>query len=152
MRTFLLIVLAAVLSVGADNPKEDQVKKELKGLEGTWRLVSFKVNGGLDRKELFEPLTITIRGNRIVCYFTERGGPKARLAIDASKKPKHFNLTWDKSPAMRGRKWLGIYELGGGRMKICYAMEGKRPNEFSPKGGTEDRPIYLAVWKRVKSQ
>ena len=65
MRTSVLVVLAATLSVRADNPKEDQVQQELRRFKGTWRLVSLEVNGGPDQWDGLKYLTLTVRGNRV---------------------------------------------------------------------------------------
>jgi uncharacterized protein (TIGR03067 family) len=66
--------------------------------------------------------------------------------IDPSKKPKHSDATFTEGELTA--KTLGIYEVDGDNMKICYGLPGKdRPTEFSSKPGSGQ---VLIVYKRDK--
>src|SRR5258707_13985941 len=87
MRTHALVVLAVVLSFGADAPKEDTVKQDK--LQGTWAPVSYERGGKkLDEKE-FKDLRFVVEGHRFA--FLRRGKEKAAakgtFKIDQTQKP-----------------------------------------------------------------
>jgi uncharacterized protein (TIGR03067 family) len=53
----------------------------------------------------------------------------ATFSVDATKKPKAIDLHPDKKPV------LGIYELNGDRLKMCFSRPGKpRPTKFDSPG------------------
>src|SRR3954471_19790352 len=45
MKARLLMIAALGLSLGADNPQDQVSKKDLKGMQGTWKLVSAMKDG-----------------------------------------------------------------------------------------------------------
>src|SRR5438874_12465369 len=114
MRLRFLGILVFVF-VAADDPK-DAVKKELKQIEGTWKVTSFELNGNSIGTSGW---TIVLKGDKYTLTFgdnTEEGTFK----IDPAKKPKTVEAT---SSAGSARK--GIYVLEGNKAKACFATAGQ---------------------------
>jgi uncharacterized protein (TIGR03067 family) len=144
-------VLAAVEVAAAADEKAD-VKEELKKFEGTWVRVSAETNGKEAPKEVLKGITMTFAGDKFTIKVADTERVIAgTFRIDPSKDPKEYDAT--ASLAGRERTTVGIYQFDGDRLKVCYTPEGgKRPKEFSSKGGTEDHPVYLEVYKRQKDK
>jgi uncharacterized protein (TIGR03067 family) len=74
--------------------------------------------------------------------------PRHRMKIDASKSPKHMDVSKGTQFGSGETVWPGIYELNGDDLKICLDLEGKtRPTEFKTKAGDK---CLLLVLKRKK--
>jgi len=58
------------------------------------------------------------------------------LELNARKKPKHFDLLFNKGPEA-GNPALGIYELNGEDWKLCLTLTGSaRPEKFAAAPGS----------------
>jgi len=67
--------------------------------------------------------------------------------VDATKKPKTMDMTPSEG-RYKDKTLLGIYELDGDTLKICFAEPGKdRPTDFTSKAGSG---VVLAIHKREK--
>jgi uncharacterized protein (TIGR03067 family) len=152
MRThaLMLVVIGSWLAASVSPAAADDTEKELKKFEGTWLLVSSEHNGQQLPKDDLKDFRLTIKGDQ----FTSKQGTMTiagTLKIDPSQKPKVVDATATQD----GKKVasLGIYELDGDAMKVCYVAEGsERPKAFSTKGGTNDKPVMLDVYKREKAK
>jgi uncharacterized protein (TIGR03067 family) len=74
--------------------------------------------------------------------------------LDPSKTPKQFDVDKPvfvakyRSQVSTSNQWLGIYELDGDDLKICWDLDGQtRPTEFKTKAGDH---CLLLVLKRKK--
>ena len=109
---------------------------ETKSLEGNWKLTRQEVKGnlrpGVDRikQGLF------IEDGKV--FWThdgkEAGGQKGDLTIDASTNPKSIDVEITRG-SLIGKTVLGIYELKGKKLTICWGEPGgeKRPKKFVTK-------------------
>lgn len=147
MKKFVVLALAAGLLVGADK-SNDNAQKDLKKLQGDWKLVSIEVNGQQVPQEQFQGARVTFKGNKIINKFGERTN-EGTISLDPSKKPKQYDGT-GKDQAGKETKSRGIYEIEGDALKFCFTRGGgERPTKFSTKGGTQQQPIMMTVLKRV---
>lgn len=152
MRTFALLILglaAFVLSAGTLTAgDEDAIKKDRKLMAGTWRVLSIERDGKKTTAEQLEKTRsiFSADGSAMV----QREGKtiiKGNFKIDPTKKPKQSEATYTEGE-LKGKTVLGIYEVDGDSMRICYALPGKdRPTEFSSKEGSGH---VLLVYKRDK--
>jgi uncharacterized protein (TIGR03067 family) len=70
----------------------------------------------------------------------------ATQKLDPSKSPKTLDAKVTDGPN-KGAVILGIYEISGDTLKVCFDPEGKkRPTEFKSESGSQT----LVVHKRVK--
>jgi uncharacterized protein (TIGR03067 family) len=163
MGVTLLVVLVSA-SIPAAEPTSEQVKAELKKLEGQWLVVLSQHNdkkyhtgnehwvivgdlakvhlrpgNALDKTAPFVP----DQGNLLLTY---------HLKLDPSKSPKTMDqrteYKMDKNISTKPR--IAIYKLEGDSLTICYAGyydKGKYPGEFSSE---KDSDRSLIVLKREK--
>ena len=142
-----LIIAAIGVSLAANNTQDLAFKKDLDGLQGSWKLVSAMRDGQALPKDKVKKTTIVIKDDTFLFpdsaeYATSKEGT---IKLDATAKPKQMDATSTEKEVM-----LGIYELDGDRYKVCFAPTGKpRPSEFASKPGSGN---LLQVWKRKKRQ
>ena len=136
--------LVAALVLAAPAPAED--KKDAEKLQGEWMIVSF------DRGTIREPgdaeatkWKVVIKDDLMTINDGKRD-EKVTIRLDSAKKPKEIDLT----PQDKGAdaKVLGIYELNGDDLKICFTKAGgARPTKFA---WDPDAGKTLIVFKRQK--
>jgi uncharacterized protein (TIGR03067 family) len=142
MRVPVLLTLAAVLLVGADQ-KAEKYAEELKKLQGTWKspLPMPKAKKGKKVPKAVNKLKLVITGTRYILKLGDMAVAEATLTIDPTKKPKRIDLTFTTGQ-LKGKKRRGIYEVTGDTLKIELGNSTKnRPKKFSARR----RP-----YKRVK--
>jgi uncharacterized protein (TIGR03067 family) len=143
-RLVLVLIATACTSVlGADETK-DAAKKDLEALQGEWKLVSATRDGKTMPADDVKVMKCTIKGDKFTITRAGTAVEAGAVKLDAAKKPKEIDL-----PLGDGKKTaLGIYELSGGKYKMCYSPPGKdRPKDFEATEGTGHA---LSVWERAK--
>jgi uncharacterized protein (TIGR03067 family) len=142
-----LCVLGVVLGrPAAADDKADPGAAELKKVQGTWTFESQEVGGQKVPADQLKAMTITFEGDK----FTVKGGDQVMQAgtqkLDPAKKAVDAKVTEGVSA---GTTMLGIYELDGDTLKVCFDSSGKkRPAEYKTTEGNTD--TFVAVLKRVK--
>lgn len=134
----LSLVLAAPAPKKADEPAPGK-------LEGEWVVES--VEGP---KEDTAPGSLTMRfaDGKVSILEAKRNRPEdANYTADPTKKPAQIDIRPEKGPA--DKVVLGIYEVKGDTLKLCFARDGDRPKEF--KGDAANGVMFLTL-KRVKSE
>lgn len=139
MRIHALLVLAVGLLIAADT-KNDEAKKELKKLAGSYVMVSGESTAEKLSEERIKDAKMTIEGEKYTASF---GGDSVTgtLKVDPTKTPKEIDATDSE-----GRTILGIYKFDKEQLTVCFAPPDKeRPKEFSVKDGTGS---FIHVWKK----
>jgi uncharacterized protein (TIGR03067 family) len=145
----LLCTLGLTASGGTGARADDKadVEKELKKFQGTWTFESVETGGKGESAEDFKGMTLTFEGAK---HTVKKGDEVIQVGtqkLDASKSPKTIDVTMTDGPN-KGAVLLGIYEIDGDTLKVCFDLEGKkRPTEFKSAAGSQ---IFVAVHKRVK--
>lgn len=143
MRALWLSVLVCLslsgIVVGSEDGSSDAEK-----IQGTWSVVSFEGDGVKVPAERLKGGTVVITATKFALSFK---GEKEEtdIKIDASKKPKYFDLLLRKDTVAPG-----IYLLEGDDLTLCWdADKSVRPTKFTSKGEplTDFR---LLVLKREK--
>lgn len=142
-----IIALSTLVFLAALGGAQEDARKEMALLEGSWSMASGEANGTAMPMEMVKggkrvakdgEVTITMAGQ---VYF------KAKFTIDASKKPKTIDYAMTEGPT-KGKTHLGIYELDGDTVKFCFAAPDKeRPKEFKAPAESQNT---LSTWKRDK--
>ena len=141
MKLRLLVVVAAGLMLGAEEPKKEDVAAEVKKFEGTWVLESMVVAGMEATAEQLKmaDFTLVVKDGK----FALKGAGQEvdmTMKLDPGKAPK----TYDAEGG--GQKTLGIYKFDGGKLTVCFVPDGKdRPKEFK---SAADSQTMLQVWKK----
>ena len=119
----VLIVLAAPLLAAADG--DDDVRKELKALEGTWKAVALEAGGKpLPKASVPEFLFIVGADGKA----TGRMGKieyQAKVSVDPKKTPKTIDNAHETG-AQKGKKQFGIYKVEDGKWIVCMTAPGAR--------------------------
>jgi uncharacterized protein (TIGR03067 family) len=134
----LLTVLAVSLLVAAAPPlREDPAKKEKERLQGTWKVVSLKLQGMESNDPKDKEGGFVFKGDKYLSLPLAKGKKEVwrTYKIDVTKKPKELDLD-----ATAG-KVKGIYELEGDTLKLCL------PNPFVSK----ERPERIESDRKGKS-
>ncbi len=140
-------VLTACGGTGAWADDKGDVGKELKKFQGAWTVELVEAGGMEVPIALFKGMTVTFEGDKYTVKIGDQVIQAATQKLDPSKSPKTHDGTVAEGPN-KGTVILGIYEISGDTLKVCFDPEGKkRPTEFKTAAGSQ---TTLAVYKRVK--
>jgi uncharacterized protein (TIGR03067 family) len=116
---------------GGKDADEDVLKK----IQGTWKFVSQDMDGKPVPKEDLEKQTITFDGDK---WTVRRDGKVIQAGthkFETSKKPPQVDAAV-KEGEDKGNTMIGIYEMKGDTLKVCFDLKGKdRPADFTSKAG-----------------
>jgi uncharacterized protein (TIGR03067 family) len=151
MRIPLVILLCTLVftasgGTGARVDDKADVEKELKKFQGTWTFESVETGGKEVPVAEFKGITVTFERDK---YAVKKGDEVIEAAtqkLDPSKSPKTLDVAVTEGPN-KGAVILGIYEISGDTLKVCFDPVGKtRPMQFKTASGLQT----LVVHKRVK--
>ena len=146
----LLVVAVAAFVVGAGvltaGDEDEAIKKDRKQMAGTWRVISYEKDGKkAPADQLEKTRSILSDDGKATVQRDGKTIAEGNIKIDPTKKPKQSEATYTEGE-LKGKTVLGIYEVDGDSMKICFSLPGKdRPTEFSSKPGSGH---VLIVYKR----
>jgi uncharacterized protein (TIGR03067 family) len=144
----LLCILGLTASgrTGARADDKAEVEKERKKFQGTWTFESVETGGKEVPAAEFKGITVTFEGDKYTVSKGDEVIQAAKQKLDPSKSPKTLDVTVAEGPN-KGAVMLGIYEIRGDTLKVCFDPEGKkRPTQFKSASGSQT----LVVHKRVK--
>ena len=104
--------------------------------------------GGKDSpKEVVDSLTITFSGDKWMVKMGDNVVQAGTHKLDAAKKPTQVDAKITEGEG-KGNSMLGIYELKGNTMKVCFDPQGKeRPSSLTAKEGQ-----FSGTVERVKKK
>ncbi|MCC7085037.1 MAG: TIGR03067 domain-containing protein [Pirellulales bacterium] len=144
-----IALIAAVGFLAGTKVPENSVMKGADAFQGTWKLTAGEVDGTALTPEQLKVGKLVIQGNRFSVTLPEKGTATGTQKINATKSPKTIDVV-DASGPNAGKKCLGIYEIKGDELRVCFAAAGKaRPTEFASKPSGAQ---WVHVWTRVKSE
>jgi len=139
----LLVAGGTLHGGGGDEAGE----KDLKKIQGTWKFVSQEMEGKPRPPEELAKLTITFSGDKWSVREAGKVVQGGTHKFDPSKKPAHVDAVVTEGED-KGSKMLGIYELKGDTLRVCFDPQGKeRPTGFTSKAGQ-----FAAVLEREKKK
>lgn len=129
-----IVVGAGVLKAGGET---ETIKKDQKQMAGTWRVISYEKDGKQATAEQLEKTrSIFSADGKAMVQREGKTIAQGSIKIDPTKKPKQSETTYTEGE-LKGKTVLGIYEIDGDSMKICFSLPGKDlPTEFSSKPGS----------------
>ena len=137
-----LVLAALTLIAAAAEPPQDAVRREMRMLQGVWKVVSVERNGKPAPNDDIKEGTVFIQGNRFIIQTMDKHQDK-EYGLDPAQRPKGIDL---RNREGRGRDKLvrGIYLLERDRLKLCLGDAGQeRPEKFSTEPGAGRRLIVL---------
>ena len=126
---FLVLLVSAPFS--ACNEKQDRT-----ALQGKWRAVEATSNGEAPPAGMLEKLILVFSRESVSIM----ASAPARFTIGTNFVPAHMDI-------LNSRHQVGIYELKGDTLKVCFGMDGDRPTTFHTEKYTDHTYILL---ERVK--
>jgi uncharacterized protein (TIGR03067 family) len=145
---YLVVILAfGLLAMPWSATGQDKGEKfDLAKFAGTWDYVSGIKNGQKMEKDHFKGQSVVITKETL----TLKGEMTfvMKYEVDSKVTPPTIKLLITESPFGEGAKAVGIVELKGDTLKICYIPEGKEaPKAFEAKDGSM---THLFELKRAK--
>jgi uncharacterized protein (TIGR03067 family) len=128
-------------SATADTPDEPLAAEGEGELVGEWEMqAAFQEGNSLDASMVKTGRRVT-SATHTTTYFGKQVFHKAAYTTDPSRNPKTIDLV-----LASGKTQLGIYDVQGDIMKICFTAPGcPRPTDFESNPGDHRTS---AVWKR----
>ena len=140
--------------VAAEPPRDDPVKREMKGLQGRWRTAATEVGGKrVETPGGVRSGEVVIEGDHYDTVYPDdpSRGSKASgttFTVDPASDPKSIDFL-PANDAEGGketsRPMRGIYKLEKGTLWICFNpdRDGERPTEFATQAGSRVRCVTL---------
>ena len=142
----LVFVLTAPLLLSADNG--DDVRTELKTLEGKWKAVAMEAGGNPVPKESMLSFTFIVGANGKSTGQSQQGEYQATITVDPKSIPKSI-VNLHETGAQKGKKQYGIYKLDHNKWTVCMTRpgvtQGDRPKDFT----TKDTANVVFVFERL---
>jgi len=142
---FCVVSFAAAGGTLADDKAD--LDKEVKKFQGTWTFESSESGGKELPADELKGVILIFEGDK---HTLKKGDEVIQVGtqkIDPSKSPKTIVVTMIEGPN-KGKVMLGIYEIDGDTLKVCFDPQGKkRPTEFKSAPGSEN---FVNVHKRLK--
>src|ERR1700722_12242868 len=131
------LVLTATGETGARADNKAVVDKELKKFQGTWTFESVEAGGKEEPAADFKGMTVTFEGDKFTVKKGDEVIQAATQKLDPSQSPKPIDVAVAEG-LNKGAVMLGIYEISGDTLKVCFDSEGKkRPTEFKSASGSQ---------------
>ena len=128
--------------------QQDAAESDLEKLQGTWRVISSQVGDEKAEADEVARRKVTVKGDLLIYDYGNEQKDKQEGTIKLDPKTKAFDWTW--TFPQQGATMLGIYELKGDDLRICFGNDGLvRPRQFVI--GKED-VVWLLVLKREKAE
>ena len=144
---FCAIGFAALGWSGAPADDKVDLEKEGRKFQGTWTIESSETGGKAIPPGELKGLIVIFEGDKHTVKKGEEVIQVGTQKLDPSKSPKAIDVTMTEGPNKEA-VMLGIYEIDGDTLKVCFDAEGKkRPTEFKSAAGSQ---IFVNVHKRVK--
>jgi uncharacterized protein (TIGR03067 family) len=142
--------LAVVLRLIPEADKAATFEKELDALQGNWTLVGSEGLGHKTSDEEMQkhPGLAEIDGHKMRIFVKDMHDMEGVARFDPTVTPKTIDyLHLSDSDPDKGKMGLGIYELQGDTLRICWAVTGLkegRPSQFS-NGPDDNQAITTYV-------
>ncbi len=85
-----LIVLMAASLIAAEPSKLDSVKKDMDGIQGTWKLVALETDGKQAPAEIVAALKLIFKGDTLTFTPSEPGSTNYKYKLDPTTRAGHL--------------------------------------------------------------
>ena len=138
------LALVVVLAAPADDKKE-KLSIDPAKLVGEWAYVA-GVRAGEKVPQDHLAGTVTFGKDTVTVPADKDSKFLMEFKIDTSKTPATIDLNIKDGPVKEG-KAVGIIELNGDTLKLCYTIQGNRPEKFE---STKENMAFCFTLQRAK--
>lgn len=141
--------LADVLGLNPEPAKKAAIEKELDTLHGTWTLVASEGRGETMSEEDMKKHEgfVEIDGNKMRIYVKDMHDLEGVAKFDPTATPKSIDY-WHLNGPDKGKTGLGIYELQGDTLRVCWAITGEREGRPTAFSNRPDEHQAINTYKR----
>jgi uncharacterized protein (TIGR03067 family) len=141
-----MYLLIAALVLAAPTPAEDR-----KDIQGTWTVVSAVRAGVKEPDDTIKKLGCVIKDDTMTMLKDGKDVGTWTFKLNPAKSPKAIDATLQLGHGRTERPALGIYELKGDELKLCFAQgKGDRPTAFASNPGLAQNLIVLKRQKKER--
>lgn len=126
-------------------PAEEQAKKDLDMMQGTWTIAALEVEGKDVPADKLGGSVLTIMGDVYEVKVKNTKYP-CTLKLHAGKNPREVDMVF-MEPGGGEKVNKGIYKLEGDKLVICRGLNAnqERPGQFATWPGTS---CFVITWQR----
>jgi len=137
MKTFIvsLIALTATSLIAAEPSKQEFLKRDLNGIQGSWKLVALAFDGQPAPPEIVSTLKLVFKDDTLAFKPGEPGFTNYKYKLDPAITPASFTMI-HAGGTNKGESESGFYSLVGDQLKICFGRGNQRPNELAARAGS----------------
>jgi uncharacterized protein (TIGR03067 family) len=143
----VVLSLPLLLAAGAG----DDVRKELKALEGKWKTAAGEAAGKPFPKDGIPDFSFVLGADGKATGKTPEEEFRFTITVNPKKNPKTIDNLHETGD-QKGKRQYGIYKLEGDKFTVCMtppgSAESDRPKDFTSK----DSPNVVFVFERVKEE
>jgi uncharacterized protein (TIGR03067 family) len=143
----LVVLVGSSLAVADD----DDVRKELKVLEGTWKAVALEAGGKPLPKGSVPEFHFIVGADGKATGRMGKVEYQSKVVVDPKKSPRTIDNAHETG-AQKGKKQFGIYRVEDGKWIVCMtapgAAESDRPKNFE----TKNTAYVVFTFERVKEE
>lgn len=147
-----IICVVAVLSTPLLlSAGDDDVKKELKALEGKWKAVALEAGGNALPKDSVPEFIFIVAADGKSTGQMGKVEYQSTVTVDANKNPRTIDNAHD-SGAFKGKMQYGIYKLDGDKWTVCMTPPGAKESDRPKSFDTKDTANVVFVFERMKKE
>ena len=146
MFTKSCLFTSLLVLVFAQPAAEEQAKKDLERIQGTWIMQALEINGKDVPVDRLDGAVLIVKGDEYRTKIKDKELPGFRLKLDPSKDPKAVDMI--KSMPGGGEEVIkGIYTFENDTLKICRGLtaDQERPKQFAT---WPDTSYFVVTWKK----
>jgi uncharacterized protein (TIGR03067 family) len=146
-RTILLLVGASlgIFALGSDSPREYDSEVEAPGIEGTWLLIKYELNGQKGKPSTEIQEVMTFQRGTFTSTFGNRYTWRGQYRIDPARRPSHLDEIATHGD-FKNQPIRCIYQIDGDTLRVANLAA---PNRRRPQGFKADG-VYVETYQRVK--
>ena len=133
------------------NAGDDDVRKELKALEGTWKTIGVQARGRAFPKALVFDFTFIIGADGKSIGRMGKSEYQAKVSVDPKKNPKTIDNAHETGQD-KGKTQYGIYKLEGEKWIVCMTPAGAAASDRPKSFDTTDTKNVVFIFELVNKE
>jgi uncharacterized protein (TIGR03067 family) len=146
MMTKLLFCVPVLCLALMQAAGDEQAKKDLDAMQGTWDLQALEINGKEILPQQLDQTVLVVKGSAYKTKIKDKDLFGFHLKLDPSKNPKELDMI-QKQPDGSEKVIKGIYTFEDGLFKMCRGLDAtqERPTQFAT---WPDTGYFVVTWKK----